>query len=314
MAKAVITWDMEESFVDYLSTKLSEYGIDVIQTGKERDTIYRELGDADVIFAGLADRDIIERAPRLKFIQALTSSVGRIDLSYAASRGIPVSSAKGHNANAIAEHIIMLMLMLTRKAGTREHIDSYEIEELSGKTLCELGVGCIGTALGKKCHALGMRILGVDLYPRDFDFLDQSGTPDKLPYFLPEADFFTVHVPRTPQTHNMVNGDVLKHAPDSLYFVDVSRGGITNDDDLYTAIAERRLRGAAMDVFPGVFYADDRPAHHPLFDLPNFIYTPHTAGKSAESRKRLADFSVYNVKRYFNGEMPLNVVDPNVGF
>ena len=108
---------MEGSFIESLGKELYGEDVAIVQAGKEKAAIYGEISDANIILAGLADRDIMERAPGLKFVQALTSSVGRIDLRYAASRGISVSSAKGHNANTVAEHVLMLMLMLSRKAG-----------------------------------------------------------------------------------------------------------------------------------------------------------------------------------------------------
>ncbi|MBI3190777.1 hypothetical protein HYZ41_03675 [archaeon] len=314
MEKAVITWDMEQSFCDQLSNELYNDGITVVQTGKDRDIIYDSVKDADFIFAGLADKEIMMRAPNLKMVQALTSSVGRIDLRYAASIGVPICSAKGHNAVAVAEHTLMLMLMLARKSNTKHHIDSYEIEELSGKTVCVLGVGCIGSEVGKRCYNMGMRVLGIDMYPHNYPYFESIEYVDKLAEFVRKSDFLTIHVPRTSQTKGMINKYLFESSKSSLYIVDVSRGEITDVDDLYHALSNHKIKGAAMDVFPDVFYPGDSPQSHPIFELENFIYTPHTAGKSAESRKNLAKFAANNVCIYLSGKTPMNVVDPNVGF
>src|SRR3989338_3616231 len=171
MQKIVVTWAMESAFAESLRKELYGEDVAIVQPGKERAAIYNEISDANIILAGLADRDIMERAPALKFVQALTSSVGRIDLRYAASRGIQVSSTKGHNAGAVAEHALMLMLMLSRKFGYSATTAS-DIGEIAGKSVCVLGAGHVGRAVGKKCHALGMKVVGIDARPEQSEFFE----------------------------------------------------------------------------------------------------------------------------------------------
>lgn len=316
--KVLISWNMGEEFVNGLRQSL--YNIDnrirlIAPETKDKEKLKELIADTDILLPGVADTDLLEAGKNLKFIQALTSSVARIDLSYTSKRNISVCSGKGPESTAVAEHTLMLMLMLAKNASITVSRDSWLEKkpiavELYGKKVGILGAGHIGSEVAKLTKSLGMSTHGIDKYIYNASHFDYFSKVENLYEVLPTLDFLTIHVPRTPETTNMISRKELQKMNNNSYLINVARGQVVNLDDLESTLRFGLIRGAAVDVFP----LEPPDYSHPIFKCSNFIYTPHLAGITKEAKKRMIDYVSKNIKNFLYDKPLFNLVDPEVGF
>lgn len=315
--KALISWNMGEYFerdLRGLLNKCSMREIDIVSVNQnDYKSLKEEISDADILLAGRADNELLENAKKLGFIQSLTSSVRRIDLNYANDKGITVCNAKGVNAPVVADHTVMLMLILARDyhGSSMDWSRRYDLSELCGKSVCILGVGKTGSEVGKRLRGFDAKLLGIDIFPEKIPvYFHASGTEEDLDGFLERSDYLTIHVPSTERTRGMIDKRRMKKLPKHAYVINMSRDDVVVFDDLYHALEGDEISGAAVDVFP-----DEPPDYsHPIFGLDNFIHTNHYGGSSREARKRLPILVAENLKRYIHKKELINQIDPEVGF
>jgi len=318
--KTIVSWVMGEEFVNRLETELDKiegYDIQLIAPEtKDKKTLKSLVKDADILLAGVADVDLLIEAKNLKFVQALTSSVARIDLNYLSKRNIPLCSGKGPDSIPVAEHTLMFMLMLARNASTTvsksKWPDSKPVStELYGKKVGILGAGYVGSEVAKLCSCIGMTVFGIDKYnARKKSYFKHVYHSNELFNVLPNIDFLTIHVPRTKETHNMISLRELKMMKPDSCLINVARGQVVNLDDLEYALKNRIIKGAASDVFP-----QEPPDYsHSIFKSPYFIHTPHIAGISKEARLRMVTYVGENIRNFVTGRPLINLIDPEVGF
>jgi len=317
--KVLVSYKMGNSFLKKLEEKLKQikkYRIELITPEtKEKELLKDLIKDVDILLAGIADVDLLKNGKNLKFIQALTSSVARIDLKYTSERDIPVCSAKGPESVAVAEHTLMLMLMLVKNAKENVSLDKWLEKrnnsiELHGKKVGILGAGCIGKEIARMLKGMKMETYGIDKYPSKSSNFDHILNVEKIDKILPKIDFLTIHVPRTKETTNMISLPQMKKMKPESYLINVSRGQVVNLDDLEFALSNKIIKGAALDVFP-----QEPPDYsHPIFRCENFIYTPHLAGLTVESRIRLADFVAKNIENFLSKKQIVNLVNTETGF
>ncbi|HEX5723837.1 MAG TPA: NAD(P)-dependent oxidoreductase, partial [Longimicrobiaceae bacterium] len=169
----------------------------------------------------------------------------------------------------------------------------------------------IGRAVARRAVALGMRVVAVrrseSPAPEGVELLAGGGALERL---LPRSDFLVVTVPQTPQTRGMVDARALALLPPSAVVVNVSRGGVVDEDALAAALAAGRLRGAALDVFRH----EPLPSGSPLWGLPNVLVTPHVSGTSHRFWRRETELVAENLRRYLAGAPLLNTVDKHAGY
>jgi len=184
-------------------------------------------------------------------------------------------------------------------------------KEVSGKTVGLIGVGRTGKLVASMCkQGFGMRVIGYDPYlPADIakSILDVE-MKASLSHVLQEADMVSIHVPLTPETRNLFCAESFKIMKRGAVLVNVARGGIVNEDDLYTALTDGTLAGAGLDVFD----AEPPDAMNPLFKLDNVVLTPHNAGMTAESVQRMSTTLAQDILRAVNGQPPVNMVNSQI--
>jgi phosphoglycerate dehydrogenase-like enzyme len=177
---------------------------------------------------------------------------------------------------------------------------------LPGSTALIVGVGGIGAETARLCAAFGMRVLGTDARlterPAGVAELHQ---PAELDTLLPSADFVILTVPHTPETEGFMNAERFGRMKPSAFFINIGRGMTTRLDDLVQALQAGRIAGAALDVFE----QEPLPADHPLWDAPNVLLTPHTAGYGPFLDDRRLEIIVDNARRFAAGSPLRNVVD-----
>jgi phosphoglycerate dehydrogenase-like enzyme len=189
---------------------------------------------------------------------------------------------------------------------------SHPFPELSDLRLGILGLGGIGAAVAKRGLALGMKVAGVRRRPAQgaTKGMRWIGGFDALDTLASESDVLAITVPKTPETTGVVGDRVLGKLPRGAVLVNVSRGGILDEDALLRALDGGNLRGAALDVFA----TEPLPATHPLWRHPRILITPHVSAVTARFWDREMALILHNVRRYLGGQSLVNVVDLEAGY
>jgi D-3-phosphoglycerate dehydrogenase len=238
-----------------------------------------------------------------------------IPIPEASAAGVLVSRVPGANAAAVAEFATAQMLAAARgvqaldaahrsEGWDRARARTAEATELAGKTLGLVGVGDIGTHLARIAHhGFGMRVLG---FRRDPSLLPAHVRYTPLPELFGEADYIVIACPLTEETRGLVGEALIARMKRHAWLINVARGPIIDEAALITALRERRIGGAALDVYA----THPLPPDHALLTLPNVIATPHGAGISRESGVALATRSAEEVLRMLRGEKPVALVNP----
>lgn len=274
--------------------------------------------EADIILANkvILDAKILTKLPRLRCICVTATGYNNIDVTAAKAQGIIVCNVSGYGTAAVAQHVFALLLELTNAVGA--HHTSVQrgdwskcrdfcytvqpIIELAGKTMGIYGFGGIGQRVARLAQAFDMRVLATHKHPmRDampgVTFID-------LPTLFQKSDVITLHAPLTSENTGIVNKDLLQQMKSSAYLINTARGGLINEADLKQALEQGFLAGAALDVL-----SQEPPIQgNILFNVKNCLITPHNAWASRESRQRLLDATVANVRAFLAGT-PQNVVN-----
>jgi D-3-phosphoglycerate dehydrogenase len=258
---------------------------------------------------------VLDGIPSVRILAARGSGADAFDAEAARRRGIPILHNPGIASDAVVEWVVGVMPLLYRRFfskaqafraghwGIRSSLDP----QLAGATVGVLGLGEIGTAVARRCrHAYDVRV--VTYHPRlTATEATRRGAEllESLDSLMRMADVVVVATPLTPETRGLVTDRQLNLLKPSSVIIDVARGGVVDERALIRAIQDRRIAGAAMDVYE----AEPPSVDNPLFDLDNVFLTPHCAGISLEARSRLTDSTARNLLRALRGERPDRLVD-----
>lgn len=259
--------------------------------------------------------DVLAQLPELKFIAVAATGVDIIDIESCQRRGIAVSNVRHYASHAVPEHVLMLMLTLSRnlmhyrtaiRRGDWQEAKQFclfdkTIRDLNGRTLGIIGYGSLGHEVEKLAQAFGMRVL----------VSERKGASDirqgrvSFEQILNECDIITLHCPLTSDTRHMIGPAELAKMRADAILINTARGGLVDESALANALLKNVIGGAGFDVL-----SDEPPRDgNPLLDLdlPNFILTPHNAWASNEAMQALADQLVENLEAFVRGE-PRNLV------
>ncbi|HEY59660.1 MAG TPA: hydroxyacid dehydrogenase [Anaerolineae bacterium] len=237
------------------------------------------------------NNDVFAAAKKLRVVGRCGVGADNIDLKKAKQCSVIVVNAPTATTLAVAEHTLALMLALARevtradagmKSGTWLKKEIQGIE-LAGKTLGVVGYGRIGSMVGKLANAFRMRVLGHDRYLMDEEIKDRGGEPVSFDRLLEVADFISIHMPLTNETHNMLDADAFEKMKTGVRIVIAARGGIVDEEALLAALQSGKVAGAALDVF-----AKEPPGVTELLKHPKVIATPHIGGQTIEDQQRAA--------------------------
>ncbi len=275
--------------------------------------------DAVIVRTFTISSEDISRAVRLKAIVNHGVGVDNIDLKAAKEHGIPVAYTPTGNTNAVAEHVIALLMSLSRRViparqalidGRFTDRNDYRGIEVAGKTLGIIGLGRIGNQVAKKAIGMDMNVVAFDAFVPLEDFPGYVTGLDSFEEVLASADCITLHVPLTPETHHMINVNTLKLMKPEARIINTSRGPVIDQEALYQALRNGTIAGAALDVFE----EEPLPANHVLNVLPNTILTPHIAGLTETAMERISMQAAQAVLDILQGRTPEYPVDGEVGF
>ena len=257
---------------------------------------------------------LLAKALALRVIGRAGAGYDNIDVPAATQEGVVVAFSPEENAVSVAEHVFALLLSLARKIPAADRSTKgggwerkkYHGFEILGKTLGILGLGKIGFRVALRAKAFGMRILAHDAYLSSASLhVTESGvTLTSFDRVLAEADFLTLHLPLTPETRGVLNGEALRKMKKTAFLINTSRGEVLSEGDLAQVLKRGDLAGAALDV-----REKEPPGESPLHGLDNVILTPHTAGLTYEAQEKVVDAVAEDVDRVLSGQPALRYVN-----
>jgi len=258
-------------------------GIDLFATN-DRAQALAQAAQAEVLIGHhfQFDEDLLARAPRLRWIQSLTTGTDAILKLKALRSGVTVTSTRGMHGPQMSELVFLHMLALTRDFPRMQRNQAAGLWErwpqplLWGKTVVVVGVGAISEALAPRCKAFGMTVHGVSGSPRVPEGFDRVLPRSELAQAAACADYLVLIVPLSPETENLVDARVLATMKPEAYLINVARGGVLDETALVAALREKRLAGASLDVFR----QQPLPTDNPLWHEPGVIITPLVGGMS----------------------------------
>lgn len=255
------------------------------------------------------DKKILDAAKNLKIIGVCSVGLNHIDCDYAKEKGIQIFNAPGMNANAVAELTFSKMLDLSRHTfpanvdvKVNHNWDKYKFvgRELRGKTLGILGFGRIGRRVGELGRAFKMKVVAYDPFLKPEDFEKEGAVGMDVDELLKIADFVSIHVPLTPDTKDLFNAKSLSEMKDDAVVLNMSRGGIVNEKDMYEALKAGTIGGYASDVMAnelaGGGLTEGAGFDSPLFECDNFLVTPHLGAQSVDASRDIAELILSRVK------------------
>jgi phosphoglycerate dehydrogenase-like enzyme len=280
------------------------------------------LDDADVLL-GYCTHETLENGAQLRYILNYSAGVDRCMKSdLVQERDFLLTNMQRIYAPGIAEHVIGMMYMLTRKLHIfhekqRQHdwdrsaVKRTEMWEVQGRSMLVVGLGGIGTEIARRAQALGMRVIATRNSSRKGpEFVDYVGLAHELPTLAAQADVVVNATPLTPATEGLFDRKIFSQMKSGAYFINVGRGKSVVTNDLIDALNAGHLGGAALDVQD----PEPLPPEHPLWSAKNIIITPHISASSSEQMDRFWLLVRENLRRYVNGERMLNVVDITRGY
>lgn len=274
------------------------------------------LPEAHVV-AGSLDPAAFAAAGRLRWLHSWAAGVDGVLFPELVASPVVLTSSKGNGAVPLAEHALMLMLMLDRdaprwlRAQEARRWDRYRHGELAGATCAIVGTGGAGSALARRAAAFDMRVLGLRRHPeRAEPHVERMYGPGEVTAFVAEADFVVVTAAATPLSRGLLGYDAFRAMKPSARYVCVSRGGIADDAALLTALRQGWIAGAGLDAHA----VEPLPADSPFWSLPNVIITPHNGATTAQTQRRGVDLFVADLARFVRGEPLRGVVDKTAGY
>ena len=286
-----------------------------LDSGMDRKELLNEIKDADAMIVGTTkvDAELLDTAKSLKIIARYGAGVDNIDLEAARARGIPVTNAAGLNADAVAD-LAWGLIMDTRRgisrANQKVHSGQYKYvvgRDVNQKVLGLIGFGAIAQAVARRTLGFSMQVLAYDPYmkevPQEFSAYVRLCSFEEV---IAGADMVSIHVPLTAETKDMFNKETIMQMKADAVLVNLGRGGIIHEGDLYECMKDGHLFGAGLDVTEYEPIQSD----HPLLSLENVTITPHMGMFTAEVIHMMSMVCVNNVIHQFSGKPLSHIVVP----
>lgn len=261
---------------------------------------------------------LLARAPNLLVVSSSGAGYDTIDVAACTEAGVLAVNQAGGNREAVAEHTLGMMLVLSkriiqsdrrmrREAGIRRN--DYVGRDIHGKTIGIIGLGNVGSRIAELCRSLfAMQVLACDPYLTEDQVAARGAEKVGLDQLLHRADFVSVNCPRTAETLGMIGARAFGLMRDTAYFITTARGGIHDEAALEAAIASGAIAGAGLDV-----WATEPPApDHPLLRFDNVIASPHIAGVTVEARQTIARIAAEQLLEILDGRRPPRLLNPEV--
>lgn len=304
-----LSWEWMKELVDEV----------VIYDASEQYEVVERAKDADILVTNkkLLTKEVLSQLPKLKYISTLATGFNMIDTAYAREKGIIASNIPAYSTDGVSQLVFALLLEITNNVAL--HNDTVKdgewtkskhfcywktpLTELSGKTMGIVGFGKIGAAVAQIANGFKMNVIAYSPNTRSYDGYGKVDfvTLDEV---IKNSDVISLHCPLNKETEGLVNIDFLKKMKSSAYLINTSRGAVIVEEDLKKALDEGIIAGAGVDVLS----VEPAKADNPLLSCEKCIITPHLAWASYESRARLMDTLIKNIKGFLEGK-PVNVIN-----
>jgi len=317
----LIAEELSPATVDALGPDFDVRSVD----GTDRAALLAELATANAILVRSAtkvDAEALAAAPHLQVIARAGVGLDNVDIKAATAAGVMVVNAPTSNIISAAELTVGHILSLARHippahgalAQGQWKRSKYTGIELYEKTVGIIGLGRIGALVAARLQAFGVNIIAFDPYITSARAQQLGVHPVSLDELLAQSDFVTIHMPKTPETTGMISAPQLKLMKPTAYVVNVARGGLIDEADLYTALVDGTIAGAGLDVF-----VNEPPTGSPLLGLDNLISTPHLGASTDEAQEKAGVSVAKSVRLALSGELVPDavnvaggVIDPTV--
>lgn len=277
-----------------------------------RDELDSKIGDADVlVVSGLWRNDLLPKAKKLRFIQSIGAGTDQFSRDELTSQKIRLASASGVNRRAVSEHVMSLILALSRRLPEARDNQAKKVwrgmisdlsqreDELGGKTLVIIGLGAIGGRLAELAKAFDLKVIGVKRDPSTGKgAADAVHSIADLKKVLPAADFVALTCPLTKETENIIDAAALAAMKPSAFLINGARGRCVDEAALIDALKNKQIAGAAIDVT----VEEPLPATSPLWTTDNLFITPHTAGETRRYEDNVIDILMDNLDRLWRND------------
>ena len=270
------------------------------------------IGDYDVLIMRVdpaITEEVLDAAKNLKVIGVCSVGLNHINMDCAKAKGIQVFNAPGLNANAVAELTLSKILDMSRHTmpanvdvKVNHQWDKYKFvgRELRGRTLGILGFGRIGQLVAGLAHAFKMNIVAYDPFLPDEKFGENNATKmETIEELLKVADYVTIHMPLLPTTKNLINAESIATMKSDCIVLNMARGGIVNEQDMYEALKAGKIGGYATDVMVDEL-SEGADFNSPLFECDNFIVSPHLGAQTVDASRDIGAHIIAKVKEALN--------------
>ena len=286
-----------------------------------REEVLSRVKDKEALICLLTEKineELLRAAPKLRIVANVAVGYDNIDVDACTKRGVVATNTPGVLDETTADFAWALLFAVARRVAEGEQLarsgnwKGWNLDQLCGadvwgKTLGIVGFGRIGRAVARRASGFQMKVLYSDAVraPKEVEASLNAEFRD-LNALLAESDFVSVHVPLLPETHGLFNAPRFYRMKPTAFFINTSRGPVVDEAALVAALENKRIAGAALDVF------ENEPFIHPGLKRSNVVLTPHLASASIETRTKMAVMAAENVLALFQGQRPRNILNPEI--
>jgi len=277
------------------------------------------LAEAEVIYGLRLPKSVIDRAPKLKWIQVMSAGVDRFLDDEFRKSSVIITNVSGIHATPIGEIVLGLMLMFTKQAPLCFQLKQekrwrrFMPKVLRSKTVGIVGLGNIGREVARLAKAFGMRVVATRRSVKRVaraKYVDILLPREQLLRLLSESDFVVLSLPFTSETNKLIGEKEIRTMKPTAYLINIARGNIVDEEVLIRALDEHWIAGAGLDVFA----TEPLPPDSRLWEFPNVIFSPHIAGGMEDYNIRTIELFCENLRRYLSGKNLFNVIDKKKGY
>jgi D-3-phosphoglycerate dehydrogenase len=262
-------------------------------------------------------RELIARMPNLLVVSTNGAGFDTVNVKDCTDAGVLVVNQTGGNAEAVAAHVLAMVLMLSKqiaqtnhalRRGTMADRSAFMGNDVKGRTIGIVGIGNVGRRVAELCRGLGMQVVACDPFLDEKTIAARGGIKVTLDELLQRADFVSINCPLDESTRGMIGAREFALMQPHAYFITTARGFIHDERALVEALRAKKIAGAGIDVW------DKEPpgAEHPLLKFDNVIASPHTAGMTREARANMGRIAAEQLVMTLDGKRPPRIVNPQV--
>ncbi len=286
-----------------------------------REEVLRRVKDKDGLVCLLTEKvneELLQAAPKLRIAANVAVGFDNIDVAACTKRGVAATNTPGVLDETTADFAWTLLMAVARRLAEGEALarsgtwKGWDLDQLVGtdvwgKTLGIVGFGRIGRAVARRADGFQMKVIYTDAVRAPENVEKESKAEFReMNALLAESDFISVHVPLLPETRGLFDATKFDRMKPTAFLINTSRGPVVNEAALVAALEKGKIAGAGLDVY------ENEPAIHPGLKRANVVLAPHIASASLETRTKMACMAAENVVAFFNGQRPLNILNPEV--